>query len=302
MTTIVTHWDSDGVTSGHFTSYGIPNSEIKVGIYEKGFGDTSNLTKNDWMCDMRPSNKEWDGNCIDHHLPHEEGHKYKLISDDVPATLIAWREFKDKIPKSEWWKLAIGLGGDGQLELMPTEVYNECPSLLKNVKTSIYQSYGKWNITTRPLYTLLSSGINAFLRKGDNDSAINLMKYAETPLDIFTSEDVRIAKLDVRNEFISSVKDSDIFEYDNLAVVMFHSKYRMSGYIGSALQSSLGNKTVMAINKRNGSLSLRGKLAPYYREKLKSLKYLTIDGHLEFMGGKLTKNYHTLISDLNSIL
>ena len=158
--TLRCHWDADGVTSGHFASFGINDSQVVVGTYEKGFGDTSQLTKDDWILDMRPSDPKWDGNCIDHHLPHDKKHKYRLISDDVPATLITWREFKKDIPKKEWWKIAIGLAGDGQPELIPTEVFQECPTLLKNVKTSVFQSYGKWKISTFPLYKLLSSNIN----------------------------------------------------------------------------------------------------------------------------------------------
>ena len=52
MPTIRVHWDADGIVSGHFASLAIPNSELKVGVYEKGFGDTSGLTSEDWMLDI----------------------------------------------------------------------------------------------------------------------------------------------------------------------------------------------------------------------------------------------------------
>ena len=299
MPTIYCHHDADGICSAHFVALVTPDAKIKV-VDE--FGSTKGWEKGDIMVDMRPNNPNIEGLVIDHHLPHPEPHKYELISDVVPASLITWRLYKDKIPKEEWWKLAIGVMGDGQPELIPIEIYEECPSLLKNVKTSIYQSYGKWNINMMPLYKLLSSSINSFLRKGEYDSALNLLKYSESPMDIYSSEDTRISKADVRNEFTASVKDADIFDYDNLAVIIFYSKYRMSGYIGSSLQSSLNHKTIMAINKRDGSVSLRGDLATYYKNKLKDIDYLEIDGHAGFMGGKLKKNYHTLIKDLNSIL
>ncbi len=58
----------------------------------------------------------------------------------------------------------------------------------------------------------------------------------------------------------------------------------------------------MAINKRDGSLSLRGDLAHYYKDKLKSLSYVEVDGHNAFMGGKLKKNYTKFITDLNETL
>jgi len=295
------HWDADGLCSGHFATFGIPDSELKIGVYEKGFGYTGGLTKDSWMLDMKPQDYKWDGTCIDHHLPHDERHKYKLISGEEPASLLTFNYFKDKIPKSEWWKVAIGLAGDGQVELIPTEVYKECPQLLKSVKTSAYKKYN-WTISKFPLYKLLSSPINAFLRKGEYESAINLIRYADTPLALYSSEDARMAKMDVANDFKSAVLDCDIVFYDNLCVVLFYSKYRMSGYVGSALMGSLRNKTVMAINKRNGSLSLRGDLATYYRDTLKGIDYLEIDGHAAFMGGKLKKNYNQLLSDLDAIL
>lgn len=582
--TLRNHWDADGICTSFFTSFGVPDSIVSTADYEKGFGYTGGLSKDDWILDMKPDNPKWGGHCIDHHLPHDESHKYELISDDVPATLIAWRQFKDKIPKSEWWKISIGLCvhgnssistlngaiparsikvgdelwswtgkrfdktvvkeimtrrtdtlyelvfkhkdakrvlkvtgehpilrvdgeyipakdlkigeevrfldsgtyqnimgisesiskmhkdkysnmddradmvqralkgrkepskleeriisiikdeglpvtftgngdlmikgenticfpdfvvdgqpnkiievsrkhltgddrlhrklevykhkgykcfilfmtpdlpsneqiaemlwnfvtngmtlvskqkltanlshnhiqeykvynfhcepynnyvaqsivthncGDGQPELIPNEVYEGCPSLLKNVKTSAYQNYGRWNVSMFPLYKLLSSGINALMRKEEYEAAYNLLRYVDTPMALYSSEDTRIAKMDIKNDFKTAVMDCDIIEYDNLALVMFYSKYRMSGYISSALQDSLKNKTVMAINKRNGSVSLRGDLATYYRDKLKPLDYLVVNGHTKFMGGKLTKNYNKLISDMDELL
>lgn len=308
---IFSHHDSDGVCSAHFLSLVTPDSSIKI---TDEFGSTKGWQKGDIMCDMRPDNPNIEGVVYDHHFPHPEDRKYKLIPEFplkyfeytnavVPASLIVWKEHKDKIPKNQWWKLAIGLGGDGQLELMPTEVYDISPMLLQNVSVSIYQSYGNWRVTSIPLYMHLSSCINSFMRKGEYESALNLMKYADNPMDIYSSEDVRIAKLDVKNEFTSATKDANIFPFDeNLIVVIFESRYRMSGYIASSLQSDFYNKTIMAINTRNGSVSLRGKLASYYQNKLKDIKYLTIQGHKEFMGGKLKKSYHTLIKDLNAIL
>lgn len=304
------HHDSDGLISAYFTQFAYPDKEIK---FVEKFGDTSKWRKDDIMCDMRPDNPSIEGIVIDHHFPHSDKRKYTLIPDFpmdkfehvnaiVPASLIAWREFKDKIPKKDWWKIAIGVSGDGQPELIPTEVFDECPMLLQNVSTSIYQKYG-WKVATIPLYKHLSSCINAFLRKGEYDSAINIVKYSENPLDIYSSDDVRIAKEDVNREFQAVLKDASVFSFDeNLIVVIFHSKYRMTGFIASALGSDYYHKTIMAINTKDASLSLRGKLATYYKDKLKVIDYLDVDGHGEFKGGKLHKNYHTFIKDLNKLL
>ena len=299
------HWDADGITTALFTSYGVPDSEVQIGDCEKPFGYTEGLGKNDWILDMKPDNPEWDGNCIDHHLPHPDKHNYKLISKEYPATLIAWELFKDKIPQREWWKLSIGLVGDGQPELIPNDVFKQFPSLLRRVKTSVYQSYGKWSVNIFPMYKLLSSGLNALLRKGDTESAWNLLKYSTTPEDIYSSETVSIAKNDIKKDVTNAILNSEIVNYGNLSIIVFHSKYRMSGYIASTLENSsfTQGRTIMAINKRNGSLSLRGDLAEYYKDIITNkLDYITIDGHLKYMGGKLFKNYDVFLADLDNIL
>ena len=74
------HHDADGVTSGYLATFGVPNSKIEFYPIEKGFGWTGGLGKDDWMLDMRPQDPKWNGTCIDHHIPHPEPHKYKLIS------------------------------------------------------------------------------------------------------------------------------------------------------------------------------------------------------------------------------
>jgi intein/homing endonuclease len=173
----------------------------------------------------------------------------------------------------------IGLGGDGALDLMPTEVFDECPMLMQSIKTSAYQSYGAWKINTYPLYSLLSSCINAFLRKGDSESAIYSMKFCQSPMELYNLPDVQIAKKEVANEYKTAVTDCELYKFGNLVVVLFDSKFRMSGYIASSLMDSFRGKTLMAINNKTGSISLRGKMAPYFKDKLKPLDYVQVDGH-----------------------
>jgi len=307
------HHDSDGITSAYFTSFGVPDSEIQIQPVGKEFGDTEGLTKDDWMCDMRPSDPNWEGHVLDHHFPYAENHKHKLIpdidnklyhyaSDIIPATYIAWETFKDKIPKCEWWKICIGLGGDGALDLTPPEVFEECPMLMTPIKTSAYQSYGNWKINTYPLYSLLSSCMNSFLRKYDYESAIYAMKFCQSPIELYNLPDVQIAKREVKSDYETCIKDAEIYEFGGLVVVIFSSKFRMSGYISSSLSNTFNGKTIMAINEKTGSVSLRGTLSPYYKHKLSSLDYLTLDGHNMYMGGKLHKNPSVLINDLATLL
>lgn len=296
MVKIRTHHDVDGLISGYFTSLGIKSSDIE--IWDGQFGDTTGLTKDDYMTDMRPSDPNWEGTCIDHHLPHPDNRKYKLISDEVPASLIAFRKYQKEIPKSEWWKLAIGLMGDGQPELIPTEVFLECPMLMSRVKTSAKESYGNWKVSYFPVYKLLSSPINAFLRQRNFKMALNMVTFKNTPLEIINDTEAKIAKTNVRNEYKRIIMSAESHEFNSLNVFFFTSAYRMSGYIASSLQSSMGSKTVMCINTKTGRGSLRGDLAYYWRDKLKGKSYIVIDGHPKFCGVTFTGKPEQLIKDI----
>lgn len=300
MVTIRAHHDADGIISAYLTSFHYPKATIEV--WDGKFGDTTGLKKGDIMCDMKPL-QNMDGLIvIDHHLPHREDHKYELISDDVPASLIAWNNFKDDIPKSEWWKLAAGLMGDGQPELIPTEIFDECPELLIKVKTSSYKSYGKWSIGSYPVYRLISSPINAFLRKHQFTDALNLVRYSQKPTNILHSIKAQAAKRDVAMEHENIIKTANMYEFDNLVVFIFNSDFRMTGYIASSMGDTFSGKAIMAINRKDGFGSLRGDLAYYWRDKLKHLEYLTLDGHPGFCGLNLTVNPDTFVEDIIKVI
>jgi len=300
MVNVRCHHDADGVSSAYFTSFGVKDAKIE--IWSGEFGDTTGLTKNDYMCDMRPIQSDFPGTVIDHHGPYPEDRKYTLHTDNVPAGLIAFNLYKEDIPKSMWWKVALACVGDGQPELIPTEVYDSCPELLMNIKTSAYSSYGNWKINTFPTYKLLSSPVNALLRKGEYQKALNLVQYSEKPMNIINSVDAGKAKYDVKKELEDSktgiMVRSDIYNLENLTVILFNSEYRMSGYVATVLNNAMNGKTVMAINRKNSRGSLRGDLAFYWRDKLKPLEYLICDGHPGFCGLTCTINPDTLIEDI----
>lgn len=305
MTTIFCHHDADGITSAYFTSFGVKNADIKIA---DKFGDTTGWKDGDYMVDMRPDNPNIKGTVIDHHLPHSKDRKYKLITHledlgyNAPASFIAWLEYKDKIPKKEWWKLAIGLAGDGQIEKLPAEVIYSCPSLLSKIDTSSYLRYGKWTVNAYPIYNLLSSCINAFLRIGgeDNyDEALNQLMMAPNPISLIKNNTVIRAKKMVADEIDRIMKDNKVtLTFGNLILVYFDSPLRMTGYVGMKVGESFYNSTVLAIDTRTGSCSLRGKLANYYKDRFKNLDYLDIDGHPGFMGGTLHGDISKLIDDL----
>ena len=301
MTLVRTHRDSDGIVTGYFVSYSVKNPKIE--IWDGEFGDTTDMKSGDWMCDMRPSKNMEGINVIDHHLPHPTDRKYNAILDTVPAGLIAWNNFKEDIPKSEWWKLAISCVGDGQPELIPPEVFEECPKLLTQIKTSSFQNKYtfKWEMRYFPMYKLLSSGINAMLRKKDYENALNLLKFAETPTDIIKSPESIKAKAEVRTEYEKILKSCDSYEFDNLRLVIYSSPYRMAGYVATDMLADADGKCIMAINRQDNHGSLRGELAYYWRNKLKNLPYLVIDGHPGFCGVSMIGNPDILVDDISKL-
>lgn len=297
-----THYDADGICSGYLTSFKYP---YKIQIWDGEFGDTTGMTEGSIMCDMHPTT-DLPKDCIviDHHQINDYPLKrsYTLIADNVPASLIAWNNFKEEIPKSEWFKVVCGITGDGQPELIPPEIYKQCPQLLNQLKTSAYQSYGKWKLGYYPIYKLLSSPINALLRKGDFDNALKLITEAQSPNDIIYNPEAIKAKEAVRSEFEGIVRNCESYDYQHLNIIIYYSKWRMSGYVASALQSSLDNKTVIAINRRDGHGSMRGDLTLYWADKFKHLGYVKTMGHPGFFGFQIKKNVQTFIEDVTKVL
>jgi len=301
MPILRSHHDSDGITAGYFLSLTIPNSTIQV--WDGQFGDTTGLKEGDYMVDMRPLQDLEGLSVIDHHPPYPANHKYKLITGMEPASYLTWKHCKDVIPKDQWWKLAIGVLGDGQPELIPYEVFEQCPQLLMKVKTSSYMNkYNyKWETSYYPIYKLLSSRINALLRIKAYEPAVNLMKKSVTPMEILMNKEAKVAKAKVKAEYERIMVNCESYNFEDLIVYLFESDYRMAGYI-SQTQSDNAGKTVLAINKKDGNGSLRGDLAEYWKHFFKGFDYFTVDGHPGFMGAHLSERPEIFIQDLSKKL
>lgn len=299
MPIIRCHHDADGIIAAYFTKYGESNCTIDV--WNGEFGDTKNLNSGDIMVDMRPRQNMKGLIVIDHHGPYPDDREYTLYTGSVPASYLCWEKYKESIPKSDWWKLAIGLMGDGQPELIPAEVYNECPALLSKWKIGSKLEYNKWKVSYLPIYKLLSSYINSLLRTNQFAKALDLIKTAENPLQILLDPDTIKAKALVRAELENIMRTCKSYNFDDISVFIYYSDLRMSGYIASTMQNSL-DKTILAINAKDGRGSLRGDLSLYFKDKLNKLDYVEIDGHPGFMGITVSLNIDKFISDLEKIL
>jgi len=302
--TIWAHHDADGITSAYMTKFGYPDAEVR--IVEK-FGDTSEWKKGDIMVDMRPDNPEIEGLVIDHHPGHPPLgiRKYELIFDHKPASLVCFEHFKDKIPKEEWWKVAVGVVGDGQPEKLTYEVWESCVPLMKNYSTYVSKYKMDWSYGAYPVYQSLSSPINAFCRVGKYNQALEIMKQVQTPMELIKHPAVKKQKKDNNTMFRGIMSDAEVFELPNLRIIVYSSKnMRVSGWVASVLGGSRDGITNIAINEENGSISVRGDLANYFKGlcKAHNLDYITFDGHDGFMGGKINGSAVKFYYDLMEIL
>jgi len=299
------HHDSDGITTAFFTAHHL-DWNCKLECWDGKFGESKGLKKGDWMVDMHPTEIIPGMNIVDHHGEYGLVTNYHLIYGPEPASFLAWREFKEDIPKDQWWKLCIGVVGDGQPELIPYEVFESCPRLLVPHKTwGGAKNYGKdVALYFYPTYKMLSSPINRLLKTGNSDGALRLITEAKSPIDILEDKEAGVAKTTLKKERDIILRDCDVKKFNNLNLVLFYSKYRMQGEVASIIEG-IDNITTLAINVESGRGSLRGELALYWKEKLKGLEYLNIDGHPGFMGASLDmkkKNPEGLVDDLISLL
>jgi len=295
------HDDADGVTAAYFASFTYNPEKILV---KTEFGSVDEWTDGDVMVDMRPADPNIIGIVYDHHPNHPEQRKYKLVWDVVPASLIVYKRFIDEIPVQVRWKLAIGLGGDNSLNLMPPELYKQEPQLLYKIKTYSAMSYGSMHISYYPVYKLLSSYVNSLLRIRKHKEALELLAFSQRPLDIINHPEANEAREKVREEVKRIMTNCELFNLKDIHVIIFESDYKLTGYLATVLEASkdIAGSTAIAINRKDGSMSVRGDLADYIQMLVKDLPYVQIDGHAGFKGGKLNVNPHIFIDELSKRL
>jgi len=277
---VASHRDADGICSVAQLLFAL-DEETKV-IFPESFGDCSENP--DIMVDMVPDDKNFSGTVFDHHPQHPSNPKYKLIFDNKPASLIIYDKYKDIIPKEKSWYAIAGTVGDGQPELVPLELWEKNPELLETQNT-ISKWSGEIKIYSYPIYSLLSSPINSLARIGKADKALKLIQSVKSPLEILNNKDILKTKQEVRTEHDRVLKKYKGESLGKLFLFVFESDVHLTGWIAIEL-SEITKQTVIVINSRLNSLSVRGTFAIPI-SKILSAKGIKIGGHPGFVGGEI---------------
>lgn len=238
-----------------------------------------------------PTNKDWNGICIDHHPNHSKDRKYKLYYDTVPTGLIIWNELKDYIPTDQWWRVAGSLMGDASIHYLPAEIWDAFPQFFDE-KGILYRD--KWyhtKVSRTPLYVFLSSGVNALCRLGDPLGALNMCLKYRNPIDLALNTEAMHAKHLLEVEESNILKQQLPIEiirnrYLLTKIKSSRPEYSMSGKIASTLSSQYPFLTIIVLNESNGEVSIRGILAKYVADKL-SAKGFKAGGHENASGAKV---------------
>jgi len=289
---ITTHSDADGISSCVLLSIALKEVE------EIRFPDLFGYFEGDekYMLDSIPYKGGFKGIVIDHHPNHPSPPDYWLVYKPYPTVRIVYEEWKNKIPKEDTWKVMIGLMGDGQAELLPVEIWKQHPDLLLEY-CYLRDQYGETKTYTQPLYSLISSPINALCRCLLPKEAYKIILASKHPLDILNNDQCRQARRRVDEEYRKILSNYNPIDLGRIVYLQYETDLRMEGYLASKLEQST-RKTSIVFNNKSGGLSIRGVLSDLILEHLKSKKIEGVGGHSGFSGGYIQENKRSLLFNL----
>ncbi len=303
---LAAHHDADGVYSAVLLSKVFEIDNIEFPLL---FGDYSSEQV---AVDIGQSlDEDWDGVIFDHH-PHTdlENAKYKLVKGNMPTGGVVLEALKDHIDPKWSWLAAGAYVGDGQSALIPPEVFEEHKSLLE-ARISIYESYNKISTYQYPLYSLLSSPINATCRTNKPYNAYRILKTCTTPDQVVTHPVFKADQQTLTGEINKLVyqfgKDKKNrrsgIVIGNFIVLPFESEYRIASRFATKIGVALRGKTVICINQTTGAMSIRGDLAYWLLKKMVPLGW-TMGGHAGYCGGSLSgdQDVESFLSDLRTVI
>lgn len=292
-----THTDLDGLVSLFNFSC---KWDIEDYYFAPYFGSTTSTDKTivaDVMLDMVPDNKNYEGLVIDHHPNHPLKHKYTLVLDNVPASLMVYYATRDALLDEDKWKTVIGVVGDGRPELIPIEIWDEYPELYKEEIATIRDYRSGTYVNSYPLWTQLTSRVAAALRIKKYTIAFDVLMKAQTPYDIFYNKELDEMREAVNTE-VKRVKD----EYRPIRIGhIIYLEYESEYVIESILASTIESKQkcpIIVLNKNTQSASIRGAQATWLVSKLREKGFIA-GGHPGYAGLQLKDK---TISDLKKAL
>ena len=292
---VASHGDADGVSSAVLFSYAFVVKDV---VFPDMFGDVDDSI--DVVLDMRPRDPSYSNIVIDHHPEHPENRNYHLIWENVPTSLIVWKLVKDKISKNQWWKVVVGLCGDGAPELIPTEVWDTCPELFHEIVTQKSGRYGNF-ISRRPVWEMLSAPINfaCRLKQVGPSFAYKLLRVAKSPMDIVYEDAFAVARETIMQEVNTIVSNLQVLDTGKILYGEIRSENKVEGLV--AMKFTKPGRAVMIVNKETGNIALRGTLAMWAKEKLNARGW-NFGGHPGWIGGNLeNKSTRQLLNDILEI-
>uniref|UniRef100_A0A6H1ZW34 Putative DHH family protein n=1 Tax=viral metagenome TaxID=1070528 RepID=A0A6H1ZW34_9ZZZZ len=285
---IFAHADADGITSAVLLVAALKTEFIEVTIQSR----FRTYEDADIGLDLGAPKEEFTGVAIDHHDHFTWENKYDLIWDSKPTARIVYDLFKDRIPDNQKWKVVVGIAGDGQAELIPDDIWDKYSSLLlTELETIEGESYGKYTHWEAPLYTMLSSPINAISKTGNTYEAYVILKKSDNPLDIIYHPMALAATKRIKDAMNRISRPREIS--DKLRIINFkrlpvafcvvNLEESITSNIAYKLRAVHRHKTVIIVNSKTLSGSIRGDLAKYIANKLVAAGF-DAGGHPAYCG------------------
>jgi len=287
------HNDADGVTSAVLLSYALPTKTV----FPKNFGEVD--PSYDIIVDQVPRDATFSNIVFDHHPGHpdEANRGYTLVYDTVPASLIVYRFVKNKIPKHMLWKVVVGVCGDGQPELIPTEVWDACPELCNEIVMNKRGKYGKY-VGSVPMWDSLSAPINYACRlaKAGPELAYNLLRSFITPLDLIREPAFKSCRDEIIKDIEATVDGLQLVDCGKVIFGEIRSENKIESLISYRYLKK--SKVVCMVNSHSKSISIRGVYTKWLLDKLQP-KGWEVGGHAGFAGGNLgAKTAKELLKDI----
>lgn len=301
------HDDADGIASAVLLTHVFKTKKVfcpeDFGVWDTLPDPANNYVPPDVVVDMVPQDPKWKGICFDHHPSHlpVEKRKYTLVWDEIPATGIIYNLFKESIPEDYRWKVAVGLVGDGQAQLIPVEIWKKYPVLL-NGYSAPYEKYGRLSISKFPVYLRLSSHINAACKIPEKwYIAYQVLKNAKHPLDLFEDPALVACKATVNEEYKRVLKYSRPIDFPHVRIWRINTVMKLERTIGWKSEN-MDHKTTIVLNTQTKRISIRGVLSLVIYKELEKMGY-KVNGHPGFGGGRLIgkQTPNGLIRDLQKV-